>query len=240
MTESSPEEKNCVLSKFYKECTLLSNLRHPNIVQFIGIYFNNGKTDLVLVMEKMDCDLLQFMSLQPKPRLTTKLSILQDVASGLVYLHEHNPPIVHRDLTAMNVLLTASHRAKIADVGMAKIIDQKQMMATHHTRVPGQLYYMPPETRYKKPQCTPKLDIFSFGHLSLHLVLGSFPEVYDLPLGELKEGMVERQKRETSLNAMGSRHCLYRMINDCLKDEPTARPNARNVLSCVEQLSRNN
>ena len=241
LTDVSQEERTRVVAKFRKECILLSKLKHPNIVQFIGIYYGDRKkTDLILVMEKLSCDLVQFMAVNHEQlMLSNKLFILKDVACGLVYLHEYDPPIVHRDLTAMNVLLTDTGRAKIADVGMAKLMDERAMMASRHTRVPGQMFYMPPETHFEKAQCTPKLDIFSYGHLTLHFVLERFPEVFDIPHSEKKEGIIEQQKRKAALDTMGSDHRLYKLTISCLQDDPSKRPNSRDILDCIEGLDRN-
>ena len=62
-------------------------------------------TGVAECLEKYKCDKKKFP-------LSTKLLILQDVARAVVYLHSQNPPIVHRDLTANNVLLTSNMRAK--------------------------------------------------------------------------------------------------------------------------------
>lgn len=235
LTESTPEERNRVAAKFREECILLSQLQHPNIVKFIGVYYGDvKKTDLTLVMEKLHCDLVQFLADNSKPDLLLKLLILKDVARGLVYLHKHSPPVIHRDLTAMNVLLTESHQAKIADVGVAKLMDKRAMMMSHHTRVPGQMYYMPPETLFEKPLCTPKLDIFSFGHLTLHLIIGGFPEVFDIPHSKKREGKVEMQKRKRSLEAMGRDHCLFKLTKTCLRDDLKKRPSARDLVKYME------
>ncbi len=182
LTQCSVEERTRVAAKFREECILLSQLKHPNVVKFIGVYYGDAsKTDLILVMEKLECDLVHFLEKNSQPGLSLKLSILKDVANGLVYLHRHNPPVVHRDLTARNVFLTVTNQAKITDVGMAKLMDKQALMSSHHTRVPGQMWYMPPETLLEKAQCTPKVDVFSFGHLTLHLIIEKFPEVYDMP-----------------------------------------------------------
>ena len=234
-TNVSEEERSRVASNFRKECILLSKLNHSNIVRFIGIYYE-GKTDLILVMEKLSSDLVQFMENHKQLKLFTKLSILRDVACGLVYLHEYAPPIVHRDLTAMNVLLTDSYQAKIADVGVAKLMDMQAKLASRHTRALAQIFYMPPEARFEKAQFTPKLDIFSYGHLSLHLVLERFPEVYEVPHNEQKEGMIEQQKRQAALVSVGSDHHLYKLIINCLQDNPSKRPNSRDILKCIEGL----
>ena len=234
----SEEERSRVAANFRKECILLSKLKHSNIVQFIGIYYYEGKTDLILVMEKLSSDLVQFMANNhQKLMLFNKLSILRDVACGLVYLHEYNPPIVHRALTAMNVLLIF-WQAKIADVGVAKLMDMKAMMASRHTRALAQMLYMPPEARYDKAQCTPKLNIFSYGHLTLHLVLERFPEVYEIPCSEQREGMIEQQKRQAALDSMGSGHRLYKLTISCLQDDPSKRPNSRAILDNIVGLNR--
>lgn len=72
------------------------------------------------------------------------------------------PPIVHRDLTARNVLISDRCQAKIADLGVAKIVDLQAQMAQSHTQTPGQMLYMPPEALKEKASCTPKLDINFF------------------------------------------------------------------------------
>ncbi len=231
LTESTPEERSRVAAKFREECTLLSQLHHSNIVKFIGVYYGDTKkTDLILVMEKLKCNLVEFLIDNPKADLKMKLSILRDVTGGLVYLHEHDPPVVHRDLTAMNVLLTETNQAKITDVGVAKLMDAQAMMASRHTQVPGQMFYMPPETRFEKAVCSPKLDIFSFGHLTLHLIIGDFPKVYEIPHSERREGFVEQQKRKLSLEVMGNDHCMYDLTMKCLMDDPRRRPNAQDLV----------
>ncbi len=225
----SEDQKKHVLSKFRGECLLLSKLRHPNIVQFIGVYYGSeGSEDIALVMEKLDYDLAEFLKSNDNIKDSTKLRILQDVSHGLVYLHQYNKVIVHRDLSARNILLTKSCRAKIADVGMAKLIDEKDRQSGILTTAPGNVYYMPPEALLENPRYTSKLDIFSFGHLSLHTILGDYPVVYEVTMTDEKEntGSVQAMKRQSSLDKIGKDHCLYKVILDCLKDDPEERPTA--------------
>ena len=241
----SGREKQVVTSRFMDECVILSKLRHPNIVQFIGVHYGRrGKTDLTLIMECVSSDMQEFLEGHPNLPLPVKLSILLDVSYGLVYLHEWDPntPIVHRDLTARNVLITDKCQAKIADLGMAKVVDIQAQMTDSHTRNPGQMYYMPPEALMEKASCTPKLDIFSFGHLTLFTVNQEFPKVYDITqtsdISKMqKQGTIQRFKRKTALDRVGEDHCLYSVITDCLSDQPENRPTTRVLNNRMLHLS---
>ena len=238
----SGREKQVVTSRFRDECVILSKLRHPNIVQFIGVHYGRrGKTDLTLIMECVSSDMHEFLEHHPNLPLPVKLSILLDVSYGLVYLHEWDPntPIVHRDLTARNVLITEKCQAKIADLGMAKVVDIQAQMADSHTQAPGQQLYMPPEALMEKASCTPKLDIFSFGHLTLFTVNQEFPKVYDITQTSKmqKQGTIQRFKRKTALDRVGGDHCLYSVITDCLSDQPENRPTTRVLNNRMLHLS---
>ncbi len=119
---------NIILRKFVEECSLLSTLRHPHIVQFLGICFLDGSALPVLVMEYLPYCLDSLLDPEEGAErvdipLLTKCSILCDTAQGLNHLHARRPPVIHRDLTARNVLLTAAMRGKVADLGVARILN---------------------------------------------------------------------------------------------------------------------
>ena len=147
---------------------VMAEMRHPHIVQFLGLCFLEGSALPVLVMERLDNSLDDLLETSPGLPLTLKQSLLTDVAQGLLYLHTRNPSVVHRDLSARNVLLTSSLVAKISDLGNARIVNlQPGQLARTFTRVPGTQAYMPPESFDQHSQYGPRLDIFSFGHLAL-------------------------------------------------------------------------
>ena len=146
----------------------MADLRHPHIVQFLGLCFLEGSALPVLVMEKLDSSLDDLLEGAPGLPLSLKRTLLADVARGLLYLHTRNPHVVHRDLSARNVLLTSSLVAKISDLGNARIVNlQPGQLVRTLTRIPGTMVYMPPEAFDDPPRYGPRLDIFSFGHLAL-------------------------------------------------------------------------
>jgi len=147
---------------------VMAEMRHPHVVQFLGLCFLEGSTLPVLVMERLDSSLDDLLESTPSLPLPLKQSLLVDIVRGLLYLHTRNPPVVHRDLSARNVLLTSSLVAKVSDLGNARIVNlQPGQLARTLTRLPGTMAYMPPEAFDQHSQYGPRLDIFSFGHLTL-------------------------------------------------------------------------
>ena len=164
------------------------------------------------------------------------------MSKGLEYLHSQSPPLIHRDLTAPNVLLTEDLTAKIGDLGVSRFIDPS--MTTRLTTNPGNLLYMPPEGRVENPRYTTKLDIFSFGTLVVHTVNGVMPRVYDILSSDPnkaryeREGKVELMRRNTAVHKkMGETHCLYPLVVHCLHDSPEQRPSVGEVKISLRKLS---
>ena len=112
-----------IAQKYVQECQLMAGLRHPNVTLFLGLCFLPPATLPVLVMERLEGSLDDLLETTPNIPLALKRSILEDVARGLLYLHQRDPPIIHRDLTAKNVLLTSSFAAKITDLGNSRIVN---------------------------------------------------------------------------------------------------------------------
>ena len=168
LIEAENEGVDQVVRKYLNECQLMSSLHHPNITQFLGLCFLPGTQLPVLVMERLETSLDDLLEHMPNVPISVKHSILEDVASGLLYLHNRHNPIIHRDLTSKNVLLTLSLVAKITDMGNSRIIEMRPgQMARTLSQLPGTLVYMPPEALDDTHRYGPSLDIFSFGHLAL-------------------------------------------------------------------------
>ena len=179
------------------------------------------------------------METKPNIPLPVKLSMLLDVSYGLLYLHDQTPQIIHRDLSVQNVLVAIDGRAKIADLGVAKLLDPKTQAAIAHTRNPGNFYYMPPEAQYEHAHCSAKLDIFSFGHLSIYAVNQEAPNVHEVPItAEIqRERSYQTAKRRKDIERMGTNHCLYDVVMRCLQDDPDERPSTLELNLTLKHLS---
>ena len=220
-----------MVQRFIRECELMSQVHHPNIVQFMGICFK-GSPYPILVMERMHMSLDSLLETRKNVPLNLKLQVLLDVTRGLVHLHDNmQPPIVHRDLTTRNVLLVESLKAKIADLGNARMIEPGKLSKTL-SNSPGTHVYMPPETGGDKPSYSSSLDIFSFGHLALYTVTQVFPgnlmpATYTDPVSHRLFPRSELERRHQYLGILhakiGKSHALTVMIEQCLSNAPALR-----------------
>ena len=232
---------------FTRDHEVLGRSSHKNIVSYYGIctLVDQASTkSLVIAMERMEKALSTYLKEEKKISLPTKFRILHDVASGLHHLHIHG--IIHRDLTANNVLLTydgTDEVAKIGDFGNSRIVDLSKLAPL--TSKPGTIDYMPPEA-LEGGDYDEKLDIFSYAHLGIYIFIQESPHSL-LAHNYKKAGKfiprTEVERREKHLKKVrlqlrgGDRHPFYIMLTECLDNEAEERPGCKKVLECIEQTN---
>ena len=157
----------------------MSTIKHPNIVQCLGMHQDPDTGLPVLLMELMDESLTHY--LENSTRLIPyhiQVNLSHDVTLALSFLHSNG--ITHRDLSSNNVLLIRDIRAKVTDFGMARLGDlNPQINYPTCTVCPGTDVYMPPEAVQDKPRYTEKIDSFSFGVILLQMLTRKFPNPGD-------------------------------------------------------------
>ncbi|KAK9787355.1 hypothetical protein WJX73_003664 [Symbiochloris irregularis] len=215
-----PETQNSASSidKFIAEIDVLRACRDQHIVTFNGawankeiMYYvcefcNNGDLDTALA----DDSLCESLSWYQKGR-----TIALQIARGLFYLHSNG--IVHLDIKSPNILLTETWQAKIADVGLARLLVTK----THLSQtLPGGTYnWQAPETLLGLPSSYPA-DIFSYGVVLLEIITGHRPVRGQYPVPEVPEQCPEAIK-ELALR--------------CMESEPDKRPTAKEIITIIQQ-----
>ena len=241
-------DKKKLLPTIGQEIKLHSRLKHPNIVSYCGFCKVKGSHTKVIVMERMHQVLESFLKQTPNITEARKFQILHDILLGLHHLHTRDPAIIHRDLTATNVLLDSNGVAKIGDFGNSCMIDLNPDLSPElMTSKPGTLDYMPPETQGEdeeeeehKLRYNEKLDIFSFGHLSLFIMNQKRPKLVETTYkDEISKKIIARteiQRRDRHIKEMksklhgGDKHPLYSIIVSCLHDDPEQRPQCSDIL----------
>ena len=232
--------------KFFAEFRILFSLRHPNIVQYQCVCPLPNSELPALVMEQLQTNLHDYL-LNPSYEnlsLNAKVSILQDISRGLAYLHNHKPAVIHRDLSAKNILLSSARVAKISDFGNSRIIDIDPASSSEFkstTHVPGTIIYMPPEACSDHAKFNEKLDIFSFGHLALFTTTQVYPcdllPVYDEDKSCFRTEVERRQVYIHQLEQqLGENHDLITLIKQCLHNSSKVCPTADNIVCSLEKL----
>ena len=229
--------------RFEEECRLLAQMRHPNIVQFIGVYFEEGSRVPILVMEFLPTTLARCIDMYGVSPEEVSYSILHDVALALYHLHSQTPPIIHRDLSANNVLLTPNMTAKISDLGVARILNLTPQQMSRMTSTPGTPAYMPPEAMRANPRYDASIDQFSYGVLMIHVLSGRWP----LPLREPTYvnpenraqllGVSEAERRDEYLRDIGNAHPLMDLILRCVSNDPRQRATAAQMVQQMEYMT---
>ena len=232
------------IRRFEEECRLLAQMRHPNIVQFIGVYFEEGSRVPILVMEFLPSTLARCIDRYGVLPEEVSYSILHDVALGLYHLHSQTPPIVHRDLSANNVLLTPNMTAKISDLGVARILNLTPQQMSRMTRAPGTPAYMPPEAMKANPRYDARIDEFSYGILMIHVLSGRWPLPLHEPVRVNPENRAqllpvsEAERRDEYLRDIGDTHPLMDLILRCVSNDPEQRATAAQMVERMEHMTR--
>ena len=236
-----------VMRKFEQECHLLSAIKHPHVVQYLGTYHDPESKLPVLLMELMDESLTRFLkrSHEPLP-YHTEVNLCHDIALALSYLHSNG--IIHRDLSSNNVLLIAGSRAKVTDFGMVKLYDVNcSTPLTPLTLCPGTTVYMSPEALGEPPVYTDKLDSFSLGVLGVQIMTRQFPdlgnrfkimEINDprIPSGTVQVSVPEIERRRSHIDLIDPTHPLLQVALDCLKDRERERPSCHELCGRMSTL----
>ena len=232
-----------ILERFEQECGFLSSIRHPNIVQYLGVCRDRDSRLPVLLMELLDSSLTKYLEMSNKPLpYHVQVDLCFDIALAIAYLHSNG--IIHRDLSGNNVLIVAGSRAKVTDFGMSKLVDASSRITRRTlTQCPGTEVYMPPEALMEPPIYTKKLDCFSFGVLVVQTLTLLYPNPGPRnrvvpfpasPTGRIQVPVLDVERRKEQIDMISPAHPLLPVATECLKYDQEDRPSAQQL---CEQLA---
>ncbi|CAI5741132.1 unnamed protein product [Hyaloperonospora brassicae] len=225
------------LRMFGDEIQLMMNLRHPNIVQFIGASWNSY-SNICFVTEFLERGDLFVVLRNAENKMTWAKPILRmtiDTSRGMAYLHSMKPPIIHRDLKSMNILVSSTWGAKVSDFGLSREKSVDETMS-----VTGTPLWLPPEM-IRGERYTEKADVYSFGIVLAELDTRKIP-YHDIKAkgarnkkvsGSTLMHMVAYDNLRPSLskNCMNSVRDLYER---CTSDDQSMRPTFEEIVQFLE------
>ncbi|KAF4036284.1 Protein kinase domain [Phytophthora infestans] len=224
------------LAAFKSKVELLACLRHPNIVLFIGATFDN-LSNVGLVMEYLERG--DVLSLLRSPIALAwsdpLLKIATDVAQGVSYLHNCDPPLVHRDLKSSNLLCTRTYSCKVSDFGESK---RQMLPGKLFSTIVGTPYWLAPEILREERYDT-QVDCYSFGVILVELETRREP-YHDLPKDyttiDIMMGVSRGDLRPIVPPSCSP--CRRELIVRCLDADPKRRPKMTEILYALQHEVR--
>ncbi|KAH7686199.1 Non-specific serine/threonine protein kinase protein [Dioscorea alata] len=250
--------KSSKSKEFFAELKVLCKVHHINVVELIG--YASGDDHLYLVYEYVKNGSLSEHLHDPLLNGHQPLSwnaraqIALDAARGIEYIHDHTKSrYVHRDIKTSNILLDDGLRAKIADFGLAKLVERTEDEDCYATRLVGTPGYLPPESVCEL-QMNTKTDVFAFGVVLAELLTGYRALIRDSKeankmrsLISIMKSIFQNEDPEAALEAiidvnLKQRYPIedvYKMTEIsiwCLQDDATFRPEMREIIVKLSQI----
>ena len=156
------------LELFQREAQLLAKLNHPQIARVRDHFTEDGRTYVLLDYVRGE-DLRKLVHTQGPQKEAQVLKWAEEIANILFYLHSQKPPVVHRDLTPDNLVLSQNNKITIIDFGAAN-----DYMGTATGTLVGKQAYISPEQF--RGEANAQSDIYSLGATMHFLLTGHEPE----------------------------------------------------------------
>ena len=212
------------IQKIKMEIEILKPLKHPNIINFIYCFYNEEKSEIVFITELFSGgSLAQHLTEFKHPRLRLVKLWCQEILKGLKYLHEHVPPIIHRDIKCENIFINKNTgEVKIGDLGLGIILKDVE----YAEQFCGTIEYCSPEVYQKKYGV--KCDIYSLGISMIEMITGEKP--YSECKGQIL-AVCEKVRKNILPECFNkiNNNKVKEFILKCLKPE-NERPSANDLL----------
>lgn len=203
--------------RFAREARAVARLNHPNIVQVYA--FGDERGINYFVMELVEGETVsQCLKRKAKLPLEDAVSIILQSIEGLGYACARG--IIHRDIKPSNLMLTEDGRVKIADFGLAKMIEHDTQMTAAGTAM-GSPNYMSPE-QARGEEADHRSDIYALGVSLFQMLCGDLPFTANSPVAVLLKQIQDPLPEHDSIKCINNGAALA-----VLKKMTEKRPEAR-------------
>ena len=218
------------IARFQKEGRAAAKLNDPNIVAAYDV--GNSGDHHYFVMEYVDGDTVyDRITANKRFEESQAISVTRQVASAL--RHAHDRGFIHRDIKPKNVMITKEGLVKLADLGLARALSDKDAAEAEAGRAFGTPFYISPEQIRGKVDIGPQADIYGLGATLYHMVTGSVPFKGKTPSEVMHRHLKEPLVAPDHLNP-GLSSGLAQVIEMMMAKDPADR--YRNAEELLEDL----
>ncbi|KAJ8077655.1 Rho guanine nucleotide exchange factor [Marasmius tenuissimus] len=226
-----------LLREYMQEASVCQQLRHPNLLPFMGMYhLGEGREYVCLVSPWMERGNLVTFLKNTAPEHVDRMLLAYDVASGLAHLH--GMKIVHGDMKGVNVLITLEGRASIGDFGLSHVADSHALkLSTSFTgRARGTTRWLAPELLRSFPPSvsTVQSDMYAYGCVCYEIFAGR------VPFGGTEAAVIlavmvnmEHPSRPEGLKD----DAIWELMTSCWNFDSSLRPTAADFCEKIRRLS---
>lgn len=225
--------------RFIREAYIWSQLKHTNILEFLGFHFlhSEGEVEALLVCPWFDNGQSIGYIKRHRPSPMQRLRLILDAAEGLYYLHSRDPPICHGDVKGSNLLIKDNGRGALCDFGSAHELDEMFQDIASKTTQRCTVRWASPERLDSNDPPTPSSDVWSWGWLTWEIMTEKvpFPLLTNVSavIFHIITSKVPSCEKETGF--MEFPH-LSRFIQRCWQSTPNSRPTIFDAISKLKHL----
>ena len=234
------EGKKDYIKEYKREVSSLFLLYHPYLVLLMGVVAEPLNLSIVTEFCKGG-NLFELLYKRPNIYLSWefKKKILLQIAIGMNYLHTNDPPVLHRDLKSLNILLTNKIEKssdttdiKISDFGLSRLYQKSCILSGHL----GTCYWMAPEIIVRKRYST-KVDVYSYGIIIWEVCTRKTP--YGCMSQQQVQFYVSVKKGRPNMKIIpnDTPPKLIQLMQMCWDHEPNNRPTFEFIVDFLRNIS---
>ncbi|RDB23589.1 Serine/threonine-protein kinase STY46 [Hypsizygus marmoreus] len=226
------------------ETLIWRQLRHENVLPFLCLhYVNNNPKRIALVSPWMENgNIRDFLIHYPE---MPRIPFVFDIAEGLFYLHTMQPSIVHGDLKAVNILISDTHRACLADFGLSTASESQvlHLSSFSDARVGGTSRWTAPELLNGTQETnTTKSDIYAFacvcyeifsGSIPFHDISNDYAVILKVTAGHRPDRPSYCEPMNIPCETLGLEDVMWDIIEQCWNADVQGRPTASEIIELL-------
>lgn len=224
---------NDIIEEFCSEAEIMRKLRHPSVTLFMGVCLDDPHLCILteLVGQGSLFDIMRDDTKSSQMTWPKAMQIIYDVAQGMAYLHGSKPPILHRDLKSLNILVTENWRGKVADFGMTTFQSNDGIQTQC-----GSPLWMAPEM-IRNETYDGKADVYSFAICMWEVYARKIP-YKDLQLAaqSLVLKVAETNVRPSVPDKMPSKYS--KLMQRCWNSDPDVRPAFEQIVKEITEMMK--